>query len=148
MFKISNVMRKPGNAICEQQRRRSACASAQSDQHLCCSLPRQYNTSSFYIQNFRPPTSFYRWAGQLEDNWIRKTGLEASLPRHKGQGQHLFIIDAYDLASQSTKYLKIVTSAVYQLTLNLFASADARLDTEIKGSWTPLSCTATGKAKK
>ena len=27
-------------AICEQQRRRSACASAQSDQHLCCSLPR------------------------------------------------------------------------------------------------------------
>ena len=27
-------------AICEQQRRRSACASAQSDQHLCCSLLR------------------------------------------------------------------------------------------------------------
>ena len=26
--------------ICEQQRRRSACASAQSDQCLCCSLPR------------------------------------------------------------------------------------------------------------
>ena len=25
--------------ICEQQRRRSACASAQSDQRLCCSLP-------------------------------------------------------------------------------------------------------------
>ena len=27
-------------AICEQQRRRSACTSAQSDQHLCCSLLR------------------------------------------------------------------------------------------------------------
>ena len=27
-------------AICEQQRRRSACASAQSDQHLCCPLRR------------------------------------------------------------------------------------------------------------
>ena len=27
-------------AICEQQRCRSACACAQSDQHLCCSLPR------------------------------------------------------------------------------------------------------------
>ena len=27
-------------AICEQQRCRSACASTQSDQHLCCSLPR------------------------------------------------------------------------------------------------------------
>ena len=26
-------------AICKQQRRRSACASVQSDQHLCCSLP-------------------------------------------------------------------------------------------------------------
>ena len=26
--------------ICEQQRYRSACASAQSDQHLCCSLLR------------------------------------------------------------------------------------------------------------
>ena len=45
-------------AICEQQRRRSACASAQSDQHLCCSLPRYYNTSSFYIRNFKPLPSF------------------------------------------------------------------------------------------
>ena len=32
-------MRKPVYAICEQQRRRSTCASAQSDQRLCCSLP-------------------------------------------------------------------------------------------------------------
>ena len=48
-------MRKPVYAICEQQRRRSACASAQSDQRLYCSLPRyKYNTSSFYIQNFKP----------------------------------------------------------------------------------------------
>ena len=29
-------------AICEQQRCRSACASAQSDQHLCCSLLRVF----------------------------------------------------------------------------------------------------------
>ena len=28
-------MRKPVFATCEQQRRRSACASAQSEQHLC-----------------------------------------------------------------------------------------------------------------
>ena len=28
-------MTKPAFAICEQQRRRSACASAQSDQRLC-----------------------------------------------------------------------------------------------------------------
>ena len=32
-------MTKPVFTICEQQRRRSACASAQSDQHLFCSLP-------------------------------------------------------------------------------------------------------------
>ena len=31
-------MRKPVYAVCEQQRRRSACTSTQSDQHLCCSL--------------------------------------------------------------------------------------------------------------
>ena len=37
---LSNVMRKPVFVICEQQRRRSACASAQSDQHLCGSLLR------------------------------------------------------------------------------------------------------------
>ena len=33
---MSHIMRKPVLAICEQQRCRSACASAQSDQHLCC----------------------------------------------------------------------------------------------------------------
>ena len=32
---MSHVMRKPVYVICEQQRRRSACASAQSDQRLC-----------------------------------------------------------------------------------------------------------------
>ena len=36
---VSLVMRIPVFALCEQQRRRSACASMQSDQHLCCSLP-------------------------------------------------------------------------------------------------------------
>ena len=30
-------------AICKQQRCRSACASAQSDQRLCCLLPRYFN---------------------------------------------------------------------------------------------------------
>ena len=37
---LSHIVRKPVYAICEQQRRRSACAAAQSDQHLCCSLLR------------------------------------------------------------------------------------------------------------
>ena len=39
MAHLHNV-RKLSYAICEQQRRRSACASAQSDQRLCCSLLR------------------------------------------------------------------------------------------------------------
>ena len=36
---MNRTMRKPVFVICKQQRRRSACTSAQSDQHLCCSLP-------------------------------------------------------------------------------------------------------------
>ena len=64
-------MRKPVNVICEQQRRRSACASRQSDQRLCCSLPRLYNTSSFYIRNFKPLPSFRGYAGQFESHLVR-----------------------------------------------------------------------------
>ena len=56
--------------ICEQQRRRSACASAQSDQRLCCSLPRSYNVSSFCTKNFKPHASFYNWAGQFESDLV------------------------------------------------------------------------------
>ena len=37
---MSHVMRKSVYAICELRRRRSACAFVQSDQRLCCSLPR------------------------------------------------------------------------------------------------------------
>ena len=59
-------MRKPVYAICEQQRRRSACASVQSDQHLCCSLPRQYNISSFYIRNFKSLATFCDCATRFE----------------------------------------------------------------------------------
>ena len=41
-----SVMWKPVYVICEQQRRSSACTSAQSDQCLCCSLSRLYDTYS------------------------------------------------------------------------------------------------------
>ena len=51
--------------ICEQQRRKSACASAQSDQRLCCSLLRQYNISRFYSRNFKTPASFCGCAGRF-----------------------------------------------------------------------------------
>ena len=63
-------MRKPVYAICEQQRRRSACTSALSDQHLCCSLSRQYNTSTCYIRNFKILASFCGCAGQFEPTLV------------------------------------------------------------------------------
>ena len=53
-------------SICEQQRRRLACASAQSDQHLYCSLPRQYGTYTCLIQNFKTLANLCRWAGRFE----------------------------------------------------------------------------------
>ena len=49
--------------ICEQQRRRSTCASAQSDQRLCCSLLRWCNISRFYSRNFKTLASFCGCAG-------------------------------------------------------------------------------------
>ena len=64
------------DVICEQQRRRSACASAQSDQCLCCSLSRSCNVSSFCNQNFKPRASFcslaslsLSWAETPEDTF-------------------------------------------------------------------------------
>ena len=50
-------------AICEQQRCRLACASAQSDQHLCCSLLRQYD---MYTSSIKILASFCSWAGWFE----------------------------------------------------------------------------------
>ena len=56
-------------AICEQQRRSSACASAQSDQCLCCSLPKQNDTSSLRIRNFKILAGLCSWAGQFV-SWL------------------------------------------------------------------------------
>ena len=58
------------NGICEQQRRRSACASVQSDQRLCCSLPRYYNTYTYYSHNFKTPASLCSWADRLMYNLV------------------------------------------------------------------------------
>ena len=58
---MSHVMRKPVYAMCEQQRRRSACASAQSDQRLCCSL-----TYICYSRNFKTLSSLWTWPGPFE----------------------------------------------------------------------------------
>ena len=62
--------------ICVQQRRRSACASAHSDQRLCCSLLRQYNISRFYSRNFKTLVSFSGCAGRFV------SGLVGNYRRH------------------------------------------------------------------
>ena len=51
--------------ICEQQRQRSACASTQSDQRLCCSVLRKYTISRFYSRNFKILASFCGCAGRF-----------------------------------------------------------------------------------
>ena len=58
-------------AICEQQRCRSACASAQSDQHLCCSLLRQYDMYTCSIQSFKILASFCSWADWFESYLVK-----------------------------------------------------------------------------
>ena len=63
---MGHVMTKPLYAICEQQRRRSAWASAQSDQRLCCSLPGWYSTSTCYSRNFKTLANLYSGAGRFE----------------------------------------------------------------------------------
>ena len=64
--KLSHILRKPVFAICKQQRRRSACAPVQSDQHLCCSLPGWHNISTCYIRNFKTLASFCSCADWFE----------------------------------------------------------------------------------
>ena len=44
--------RKPVFGVCEQQRCRPACTSAQSDQHLCYSLNGKYHIQTCYKQYF------------------------------------------------------------------------------------------------
>ena len=64
------------HVICEQQRRRSACASAQTEQHLCCLLLRKYNISRFYSRNFKTLASFCGCASQFV------SGLVGNSQRH------------------------------------------------------------------
>ena len=62
---LSHIMRKPVLVVCGQQRRRSACTSMQSDQHLCCSLFRWNNTCSCYVLNFKTRASFCGCTGRF-----------------------------------------------------------------------------------
>ena len=57
------------NCLCHMQTTKAQISlriwDAQSDQHFCCSLPRYYNISSFYIGNFMPLASFFGCTGQF-----------------------------------------------------------------------------------
>ena len=52
--------------IWKQQSCRSACATTQYDQHLCCLLLRWYDMYTCYIQSFKILASFCSWAGWFE----------------------------------------------------------------------------------
>ena len=57
--------------VCEQHRRRPACASAQSDQHLCFSLFGKYHIQTSYKRNFNSLASLCSWAGWFEYHFVR-----------------------------------------------------------------------------
>ena len=94
-LEMSLIMRKSAYAICDQQRYRSACASVQSDQHLCCSLPREYNISSFYICNFMTLSSFLSWADRFESYLVKN--LEDRFSRDEAQ---MGVFQNFTLCSQ------------------------------------------------
>ena len=68
---MSHVMRKPAYAICDQQRRRSASASAQSDQHLFVRCLDNISLR-FYLRNFKPLPSFCGCTGRFEPILVAK----------------------------------------------------------------------------
>ena len=91
-------MRKSVYAICEQQRRRSACVSVQSDQCLCCSLLGQYNTTTCYSQNFKTLANPISWAGRFESFLVANP--EDRFSRDKAQLDRVKRIWYYHLCEQ------------------------------------------------
>ena len=64
-FSVCDPSNRPGFLPYANNKGADQPAHPQSDQHLCCSLPRYYNTATFYIQNFKPLASRCNLAGQL-----------------------------------------------------------------------------------
>ena len=91
---MGRVRRKPVLAICEQRRRKSAFTSTQSDQRLCCSLPRwyMYIISSCYIRNFKPLASFCGCAGRFESYLVKN-----SEGRFSGDEAHIVVSIVWNL---------------------------------------------------
>ena len=55
--------------VCEQQRRRPACAYAQSDQRLCYSLIGKYHILTCYKRNFNILASLCSWGDWFESRF-------------------------------------------------------------------------------
>ena len=106
-YNMSHFMRKPVYAICEQQRCRSACAYAQSDQHLCCSLPRWYNNSSFYIRNLKPLPSFCGCTGRSESTLVAnpKDRFSRDVAHITALEQTLYLVVSWIFSSLQPHYL-------------------------------------------
>ena len=72
---------KPVFRVFEQQRRRPACASAQSDQCLCCSLIGKYHILTCYKRNFNSPASLCSCAGWFAYDLVRNPADRVSVTR-------------------------------------------------------------------
>ena len=81
-------------------RRRSACASAQSDQRLCCSLPGWHNTSTCYLQNFKTLVSFCGCAGRFEFYLVKN-------PKNRSHGEAHFALNSPYFSSLQDHLLHI-----------------------------------------
>ena len=92
------------------QWRRSACASAQSDQYLCWSLPRQYNTYRCYTQNFKILASFWSWVDQFVSYLFAHLGRQVF--SWWGSNKDVDIILALKIKSVSTK-IKIWCNEIF-----------------------------------
>ena len=57
--------RKSDFDVCEQQRRRSACACAQSDKLVCYSLSGKYSSQTCFKQNLFKKSSWSIWLSRL-----------------------------------------------------------------------------------
>ena len=73
-------MRKPYFVACEQQSRRPACASAQTDQRVCYALLGNYKSPNSLMQNFNILVSRCSRVADLDLTWPEapKTGFLTS----------------------------------------------------------------------
>ena len=61
------------SVVCEHQRRRPACAYAQSDQHFCYSLIVKYHIKAWYKRNFNSLVSLCSWAVWFESRFVKNS---------------------------------------------------------------------------